>query len=142
MTMARTQRDDLPRFLFFAALWHLLWGAFLIPYALVAVLSFGGQDAAQHLVDGLARTFLLVPVLLALALPVNLAIAAVVGRLLGPASLAVRLVLAGAGAGGVWFLAAHAFLAPADFGRPFPAGATAWWAAGAGLAYGVVLAMG
>lgn len=122
----------------FAALWHLLWGLLLIPYALILALVFGGQGAAQDLVEGIAETAFVWAFYLVAALPINVLLAALTFRLLARKTW-LRQLLATVLCGVVWLLAIHLLLPPNDSGERFSADAYAIWAATAGAAYGLVL---
>lgn len=113
----------------------------LLPYAVLVVLVFSGQDAAQNLVDDLAASFLLVPLFVIASLPINLATAFVLGPALGGASRTARLALGGAIFGGIWFFAIDLLLAPTEFAAPYAGAALSIWAAAAGAVYGVVRAL-
>jgi hypothetical protein len=140
--MTQVPEADVRSFLRFAAVWHVLWGTLLIPYAVIVVLFVGGQGAAQNLVDELARAFFLVPIFMVAALPINLATAAVTGRLLAGTPWLAHLLLVPAAFGGVWFFATHVVGPPMEVDPRLPLDAYSIWAAGAGAAYGLVLAMG
>ena len=120
----------------FAALWHLLWGLLLIPYALILALVFGGQGAAQDLVEGIAETAFVWAFYLVAALPINLLLAALTFRLLARKTW-LRQLLATVLLGRL--LAIHLLLPPNESGERFIADAYSIWAATAGAAYGFVL---
>ncbi len=128
--------------LMFAGLWHFLWVALLIPYAVVVAMILGGQQSAQDLVDGLARAFalavgcagagLVLNVGLGLALtPLVAAVEPVVGRLVAALIFAV-----------IWFFAIQDLLPYLGYGTGASINPAAFWAAFAGAAYGLVLALG
>jgi small-conductance mechanosensitive channel len=122
----------------FAALWHLLWGLLLIPYAVVLALVFGGQGAAQDLVEGIAETAFVWAFYLVASLPINLLLAALTFRLMARKTW-LRQLLATVLYGAVWFLAIHLLLPPNESGERFITDAYSIWAATAGVAYGFVL---
>lgn len=129
------------RLLVFATLWHVLWGALLVPYAVVVAWVFGGQAAAQTAVEGFAIAALPLTIYLTLALPLNLSIAALtylLGARIGPV---VRLNLGVTIFGVAWFFAIQVFLPIADLNGGFSTNLVAIWAAIAGAAYGLVLAL-
>ena len=127
----------------FAAAWHVLWGALLIPYALIVVLIVGGLDPMQDLVDELAMSFLIVPLVLIIALPLNVGLAVVVRLLLrGVSSWWVGALVSAAFFGALWLLLATIFDLPAAFGASVEPAPFGLWAAGGGAAYGFVVALG
>ncbi len=97
----------------FATAWHVLWGALLIPYALVVVLVVGGLDPMQDLVDELAMSFLIVPLVLIVTLPVNAGLAVGVELLLRGVSWWVGALISAAFFGALWLLLATIFDLPA-----------------------------
>ena len=125
----------------FAAAWHVLWGALLIPYALIVVLVVGGLDPMQDLVDELAMSFLIVPLVLIITLPLNVGLAVVVELLLRGVSWWVGALVSAAFFGAVWLLVATIFDLPAAFGASVEPVAFGLWAAGGGAAYGFVVAL-
>jgi hypothetical protein len=131
-----------PGMLRFTVEWHVLWAALLLPYALVVTIVFAGQDAAANLVDGLAGSFVMVPVLVIAALPLNLATAGAIWYALGGSSLVTRMVLCGAVFGGVWFFAIQPILGLLGLNIELSTEAESLWAAVAGAAYGCVWAIG
>lgn len=122
----------------FAALWHLLWGLLLIPYAVILALVFGGQSAAQDLVEGIAETAFVWAFYLVAALPINLLLAALMFRLQARKTW-LRQLRATVLFGTVWLFAIHLLLPPNESGERFIADAYSIWAATAGAAYGFVL---
>jgi hypothetical protein len=126
----------------FATAWHVLWGALLIPYALIVVLVVGGLDPMQDLVDELAMSFLIVPLVLVVTLPVNVGLAVGVELLLRGVSWWVAALLSAAFFGALWLLLATIFDLPAAFGASVAPAAFGLWAAGGGAAYGFVVALG
>lgn len=126
----------------FAVEWHVLWAALLLPYALVVTIVFAGQDGAANLVDDLAGSFLLVPVLIVASLPINLATAALTWYPVAGTSLATRLLVCGAAFAGVWFFAIQPILGVLALNIELSTEAEALWAAAAGAAYGCVWAIG
>jgi len=126
----------------FAAAWHVLWGALLIPYALIVILVVGGLDPMQDLVDELAMSFLIVPLVLVVTLPVNIGLAVVVELLLPGTSWRLAGLISAALFGALWLLLATIFDLPAAFGASVEPVAFGLWAAGGGAAYGFVVALG
>ena len=126
----------------FAAAWHVLWAALLIPYALVVTLVVGGLDPMQDLVDELAKSFLIVAAVVVIALPVNVGLTVVFEALLRGATWWTAALASGAAFGGLWFLLAVIVGLPAAFGVAVEPALFGAWAAGAGAAYGFVVALG
>jgi len=126
----------------FAVEWHVLWAALLLPYALVVVIVFAGQDGAANLVDEVAGSFILVAILVVASLPINLATAALTWYPVAGASLPTRMLVCGAAFAGVWFFAIQPIVGLLDLNIEVSTEAEALWAAAAGAAYGCVWAMG
>lgn len=126
----------------FAVEWHVLWAALLVPYALVVTIVFAGQDRGANLVDELAGSFLMVPILVVASLPINLATAAVMWYPVARASLATRMLVCGAAFAGVWFFAIQPILGLLGLNIELSTEAESLWAAIAGAAFGCVLAIG
>jgi hypothetical protein len=125
----------------FAAAWHVLWSAFLLPYAVLTALAFGGQDAAQTVVGDFAIAALPLAIALTLALPLGVAIAAMaslVGARLDPVT---RMLLATTTFGIAWLFAVQVLLPIADPNGAFAIKPVMIWAAAAGAVYGLVLAL-
>jgi hypothetical protein len=131
--------DQARRFLAFALGWHILWGALLLPYAIGIALILGGQSAAQDLVDNLASTFFLPVLFLLASLPLNVALAALTGRLLTGLEPAVALAASAAIFAVAWLIGIQGVLPIADPTGGFSVNPIAIWAALAGAAYGLVL---
>jgi hypothetical protein len=131
----------LPRLQFFAS-WHIMWGALLIPYALFVTLVVGGLDPTQDLVDQLAENFLIVPLIIAVSLPINVGLALAVEALLRGLGLWPQALISAAVFGGLWLLLAALFNLPAAFGAAFDPAAYGLWAFVGGAAYGLVAALG
>jgi hypothetical protein len=125
-------------FLAMAIGWHILWGALLLPYAVVIALLVGGQAAAQDLVDNLASTFFLPVLFVVVALPPNLLLAAMTERLLTGTRPDLQLGTSAAIFGVAWLVAVQALL-PIIGG--FSLNPIAIWAALAGATYGLILPM-
>ena len=126
------------RFLALAGGWHVLWGAFLLPYAIGIALILGGQAAAQDLVDDLASTFFLPVLFLFASLPLNVALAAVTARLLTGLQPAIELAASALIFAVAWLIGVQGILPVADPGG-FAVNPIAVWAALAGAVYGLVL---
>ncbi|MGH2464246.1 MAG: hypothetical protein ACRDGI_02195 [Candidatus Limnocylindrales bacterium] len=126
----------------FAALWHLLWAAFLLPYAVVIAMALGGQASAQDLVEGLALRFGLAIASVAGGFVLNVGLAAVISGPLAGVSSVVQVLVAAGVFGVIWFFAVQDLLPYLDLGSGASISPAAPWAALAGAAYGVVLAMG
>jgi hypothetical protein len=131
--------DQARRFLAFALGWHLLWAALLLPYAIGIALILGGQAAAQDLVDSLASTFFLPVLFLFVSLPVNVALAALTGRLLMGLEPAIELASSAVIFAVAWLIGVQAVLPVTEPGGGFMVNPIAVWAALAGAVYGLVL---
>ena len=125
----------------FAALWHVLWSAFLLPYAVLTALAFGGQDPAQTVVEDFAIAALPLTVAVTLALPLNLAIATLTFSISSRLSQLTRTLLAAAIFGVVWLVAIRVVVPIADPTEAFALKAVMIWSAAAGAVYGLVLAL-
>lgn len=128
-------------FLAMATGWHILWGALLLPYAVVIALLVGGQAAAQDLVDNLASTFFLPVLLVVVALPPNLLLAAMTERLLTGTRPDLQLGTSAAIFGVAWLVAVQALLPIIAPVGGFSLNPIAIWAALAGATYGLILPM-
>jgi hypothetical protein len=126
----------------FAGLWHLLWAAFLVPYAVVIALILGGQASAQDLAQGLALHFGLAVICVVAGLVLNLGLAALLTGLLAEAGASTQVLVAAVIFGLVWFLAIQDLLPYLDLGSGGGLNPAAPWAGIAGAAYGVVLSLG
>lgn len=125
-----------------ASLWHLLWAALLLPYAVVIAMILGGQASAQDLVDGLAARFGLVVACIAAGLVLNLGLAILLTGLLAQVGTSIRAITAALVFGVIWFFAIQDLLPALDVGSAGSLNPAAPWAALAGAAYGLVLALG
>jgi hypothetical protein len=128
--------------LLFASLWHLLWAALLVPYAVVIAMILGGQASAQDLAQGLALQFGLAIACVTGGLLLNVGLAALISGLLAEAGASIQMLAAAAIFGVVWFFAVQDLLPYADLGSGGSLNPAAPWAAIAGAAYGLVLALG
>ena len=126
----------------FAALWHLLWAALLLPYAVVIALVLGGQASAQDLVEGLALRFGLSMACVAGGLLLNVGLAALLRGPLTEVSSLVQGLGSAIIFGVVWFFAIQDLLPYVGLGSGASINPAAPWAAIAGAAYGFVLANG
>lgn len=124
----------------FATLWHLLWAALLLPYAVVIALVLGGQASAQDLVQGIALRFGLAVFCAAGGLVLNVALAALIGGLLIEADPTVQVLVATVVFAVIWFFAIQDLLPYLDLGSGASINPAAPWAAIAGAAFGFVLA--
>lgn len=132
-------RRDWRRSVALALGWHLLWAALLLPYAVVIALVLGGQQAAQDLVDSLARSFFLPIFFLAGSSVPNVLVAALANRLLAGTSLTVQLTVSAATFGLAWLIGIQALLPVADPAGGIGVNPIAIWAAFAGAAYGLIV---
>ncbi|HEY7936242.1 MAG TPA: hypothetical protein VID26_03845 [Candidatus Limnocylindrales bacterium] len=126
----------------FAALWHVLWSALLLPYGVVIALVLGGQASAQDLVEGLALRFGLVVACVAGGSLLNVGLAGLLNGLLGEASLTVQGLVSALIFGVVWFFAVQDLLPYVGLGSGATIDPATPWAAIAGAVYGLVLANG
>jgi hypothetical protein len=131
--------DQARRFLAFALGWHILWAALLLPYAIGIALLLGGQAAAQDLVDSLASTFFLAVLFLVVSLPLNVALAALTGRLLAGLEPAIELAASAVIFAVAWLIGTQGVLPVGDPGGGFAVNPIAVWAALAGAVYGLIL---
>jgi hypothetical protein len=131
--------DQARRFLAFALGWHILWAALLLPYAIGIALILGGQAAAQDLVDSLASSFFLPVLFLFVSLPLNVALAALTGRLLTGLEPAIELAASALIFAVAWLIGTQGALPISDPGGGFAVNPIAVWAALAGAVYGLVL---
>ncbi len=131
--------DQWRRYLALALGWHVLWAALLLPYAIGIALALGGQAAAQDLVDDLASTFFRPVLFLVVSLPLNLALAALTGRLLTGLDPSITLVASALTFALAWLIGVQVLLPPAVSGGGFALNPIAGWAALAGAVYGLVL---
>jgi hypothetical protein len=139
--IAAMDDDPARRFLASALGWHVLWAALLLPYAIVIALILGGQAAAQDLVDNLASVFFQ-PVLVAVvALPLNVALAAVSGWLLARTQAAIHLAASAFIFAIAWLVGIQLLLPATDLAGNAMLNPIAVWAALAGAAYGLVVAL-
>lgn len=127
------------RFLALAAGWHILWAAFLLPYAIGIALVLGGQAAAQDLVDNLASTFFMPVLFLFATLPLNVGLAALTGRLLTGIEPAIQVGASAAIFAVAWLAGVQGILPVADPGGGIAVNPIAVWAGLAGAAYGLAL---
>jgi hypothetical protein len=128
--------------LMFATLWHLLWAALLLPYAVVIALVLGGQTSAQDLAQGLALQFGLAVACVAAGLVLNLGLVALISGLLAEAGASIQMLGATFIFGVVWFFAIQDLPPYVGLGSGASINPAAPWAAIAGAAYGLVLANG
>ncbi|HLY14650.1 MAG TPA: hypothetical protein VKR24_09880 [Candidatus Limnocylindrales bacterium] len=132
-------RADTRRFVALALGWHVLWAAFLLPYAVVIALVLGGQQAAQDLVDSLAQAFFVPIIFVAASLLPNLLVAGLTRQLLRATSAGVELIASGLIFGLGWLVAGQVLLPVSDLGGAGGINPVAIWAGLAGTAYGLAL---
>ena len=126
----------------FATFWHLLWAALVLPYAVVIALVLGGQASAQDLAQDLALRFGLAVACVAGGLILNVGLAALIGGLLAEVGAPIQMLVAAVIFGVVWFFATQDLLPYLNLGSGAGIHPAAPWAAFAGAAYGLVLALG
>jgi hypothetical protein len=130
---------DRRRFFALAVGWHLVWGAFLLPYAVVIALVGGGQQAAQDLVDNLAQGFFVPVLFLAASLLPNLLVAWLTRQLLTGTRAAVQLAASGLIFGLAWLVGVQVLLPVNDLGGGLGLNPIAIWAGLAGTVFGLAV---